>query len=43
MTKLLHGETMTLPKKARAGGLPAQTTITGDLGSHLEDKKIDKD
>lgn len=43
MTELLQGETMTFPKKVRAGGLPMQIIITGDLGSHLEDEKIDKE
>lgn len=42
-TKWLQGETMTFPKQARAGGLPMQIIITGDLGSHLEDEQIDKE
>ena len=42
-TKWPQGETMTFPKQVRAGGLPMQIIITGDLGSHLEDEKIDKE
>ena len=34
---------MTFPKQVRAGGVPMQIIITGDLGSHLEDEKIDKE
>ena len=41
--KGLQGETVTFPKQVRAGGLPMQIIITGDLGSHLEDEKIDKE